>query len=110
MPVEETFRVSVRELVSFTYFPPDIAPMAGVEEMLAGTRAHQVREAAQAALFEIEKPIRGDVTLSGETVTVFGRMDAFLDGEPPVVDEIKLCRTPPDGCSTGVCASCSASG
>lgn len=94
--MEETFRVSVRELVGFTYFPPDIAPMAGVAEMLAGTKAHRQREAAQAGLFEIEKPVRADVPLLGETVTVFGRMDAFVDGDPPVVEEIKLCHTPPD--------------
>ena len=94
--MESAFRVSVRELVGFTYFPPDIAPMAGVEEMLAGTKAHQAREAAQSQQFEIEKPIRGDVEQSGERVTVFGRMDAFRDGEPPCVEEIKLCHTPPD--------------
>ncbi len=94
--MEATFRVSVRELVGFTYFPPDIAPMAGVEEMLAGTKAHQRCEAAQAALFEIEKPLRADVPLMGEVVTVFGRMDAYADGQLPCVEEIKLCRVPPD--------------
>lgn len=96
MRVEATFRVSVRELVGFTYFPPDIAPMAGVREMLAGAKAHQGRQAEQADRFAVEKPIRADVPLMGETVTVYGRMDAFMDGEPPCVEEIKLRHAPPE--------------
>ncbi len=96
MPVEATFRVSVRELVGFTYFPPDIAPMAGVREMLAGAKAHQERQAVQADRFAVEKPVRADVPLMGETVTVYGRMDAFMDGEPPCVEEIKLCHASPE--------------
>ena len=31
----ETFRVSVRELVAFSYFPPDITPAEDAERMLA---------------------------------------------------------------------------
>ena len=94
--MEATFRVSVRELVGFSYFPPDILPASMAAEMLAGTQAHQAREGAQAGEFEIEKPIRGNVEASGECVTVFGRMDAYRDGEPPVVEEIKLSRNPPE--------------
>ncbi|HNW86762.1 MAG TPA: ATP-dependent DNA helicase [Candidatus Limiplasma sp.] len=93
--METTFRVSVRELVSFSYFAPDLSPAGGTEEMLAGTQAHQAREHAQAAEFEIEKPIQTQMELLGERVTVFGRMDAFRDGALPCVEEIKLCRTPP---------------
>ena len=92
----ETFRVSVRELVAFRYFPPDIAPMGSVEDMLAGTAAHQARENALAAEFEIEKPIRAQVMRGEHQVTVFGRMDAFCAGDIPTVHELKLCFTPPE--------------
>lgn len=93
--MEATFRVSVRELVGFTFFAPDITPGGSTADMLAGTQAHQARESTQAAEFEVEKTIRSDVELAGECVTVFGRMDAYREGEPPCVEEIKLCREPP---------------
>lgn len=93
--MEATFRVSVRDLVSFTYFPPDLSPGGNTAEMLAGAQAHQARESAQAAEFVVEKPIRGDVALDGACVTVFGRMDAYRDGDPPCVEEIKLAGVPP---------------
>ena len=44
----ETFRVSVRELVAFSYFPPDITPAEDAERMLAGGRAHRARQAGAA--------------------------------------------------------------
>lgn len=93
--MEATFRVSVRELVGFTYFAPDITPGGSTADMLAGTQAHQARESAQATEFEAERPLRGDVELDGECVTVYGRMDAFRNGDLPCVEEIKLCREPP---------------
>ncbi len=93
--MDEMLRVSVRELVAFSYFSPDIVPGGNMADMLAGTKAHQAREAAQEAEFEVEKPLRCDVSQAGETVTVFGRMDAFKDGDPPCVEEIKLCREAP---------------
>lgn len=94
--MEATFRVSVRELAASRWFPPDLTPAGGLADMLAGGRAHRARQAVQAAVFELEKPVRAEIPLGGECVTVFGRMDAFCDGCPPVVEEIKLCRTPPE--------------
>jgi DNA excision repair protein ERCC-2 len=94
--MEAAFRVSVRELVGFTYFPPDISMAGGVADMLAGTQAHLARENTQREEFEIEKTIRCELTRMGELVTVFGRMDAFKAGEPPCVEEIKRCVRPPD--------------
>ena len=94
--MEATFKVSVRTLVAFSYFSPDITPGASTTEMLAGTRAHQARESAQADEFETEKPVSDIVELDQETVTVFGRMDAFREGDPPCVEEIKLCGRPPE--------------
>ena len=47
--MEETFRVSVRELVAFSYFPEDILPAADMESMLIGSQAHRARQAAKQA-------------------------------------------------------------
>ncbi len=93
--MEDTLRVSVRELVAFSYFAPDIQPGGGIRDMLAGTQAHQARESAQADEFEIEKSLQAEITAEGEQVTVFGRMDAYRPGTPPCVEEIKLCSSPP---------------
>ena len=93
--MDTTFRVSVRDLVGFTYYAPDIFPGGGMDDLLAGTQAHQARESAQSTEFETEKPIRLDVQTSGECVTLFGRMDAYADGEVPCIEEIKLCALPP---------------
>ena len=96
IPVGETFRVSVRELVAFSYFSPDITPSFAVEDMLAGTKAHQAREGMLAAQFEIEKVVRFELERGDATVTVYGRMDAYRDGEIPLIHEIKLCGKPPE--------------
>lgn len=74
----ETFRVSVRELVAFFYFPPDITPAEDAERMLAGGRAHRARQ--EGAGGEREKSIRHAFACLGAEVTVYGRMDLFEDG------------------------------
>lgn len=84
----ETFRVSVRELVAFFYFPPDITPAEDAERMLAGGRAHRARQ--EGAGGEREKSIRHAFACLGAEVTVYGRMDLFEDGDVPFVEEIKL--------------------
>lgn len=84
----ETFRVSVRELVAFSYFPPDITPAEDAERMLAGGRAHRARQ--EGAGGEREKSIRHAFACLGAEVTVYGRMDLFEDGDVPFVEEIKL--------------------
>ncbi len=94
--MEDGFRVSVRELVGFSYFPPDISMAGSVADMQAGTRAHLARENEQREEFEIEKPVRCELVRMGEHVTLFGRMDAFKAGDPPCVEEIKRCTRPPE--------------
>ena len=84
----ETFRVSVRELVAFSYFPPDITPAEDAERMLAGGRAHRARQAGAAG--ESEKSLCHAFSCLGADVTVYGRMDLFEDGDVPFVEEIKL--------------------
>lgn len=84
------FRVSTRELVEFTYFQEDIFPSSGMEDMRVGTHAHQARQRMHTG--EVECSISYCFDVFGESITVYGRMDAFKDGEVPFVEEIKLGR------------------
>lgn len=86
--MEETLRISVRELVAFSYFQPDILPAADASALLAGTRAHQARQAQSEG--ETEKSIRHLYEIDGLALLVYGRMDALFDGEVPLIEEIKL--------------------
>ena len=84
-------RVSVREVVAFCFPPEELScPEAGVEDMLAGGRAHRSRQEQQTG--EVERAIRHSFSLRGETVELYGRMDAFTDGPAPLVEEMKLSR------------------
>ncbi|MCL1855063.1 MAG: ATP-dependent DNA helicase [Clostridia bacterium] len=85
------FRVSVRELVEFSYFPEDILPSTGdMEELWIGAKAHQARQKQLDG--ETEKALRQRFCCLGEPVTLYGRMDAFTQGADPLVEEMKLCR------------------
>lgn len=84
----ESARVSVRELVAFSYYPADIVPAADAAILLKGTRAHQARQAE--SLGENEKSIRHAFLCEGVEVLVYGRMDVLVDGEIPLIEEIKL--------------------
>lgn len=85
----ETCRVSVRELVAFSYFDPDIRPQASaMESMRQGALAHKACQRELEA--ECEKTVQHLFSLEGEDVLVYGRMDAYTDGDVPFVDEIKL--------------------
>lgn len=95
MPLDTAFRVSVRELVSFTYYPPDLLPGRDAAALMAGTRAHLSRQSALPPEAVTEKSLTATVELDGETITLFGRMDAYTDGEPPYIEEIKLCGMEP---------------
>lgn len=88
--MNETCRVSVRELAAFSYYEPDIRPQAGVmESMRLGTQAHKACQSGLTGA-EIEKAIQHTFVIDGHSVQVYGRMDAFVDGPVPLVDEIKL--------------------
>ncbi|MCI5955979.1 MAG: hypothetical protein MRZ54_03245 [Clostridiales bacterium] len=86
--MEETFRVSVRELVAFSYFPEDILPAADMESMLIGSQAHRARQAAAQA--EAERAIKHAFICEEAVILLHGRMDLFHDGDVPFVEEIKL--------------------
>lgn len=84
----ETFRISVRELVSFSYFQEDIMPAADPSLMLTGTLAHKARQAI--AEGEAEVSIKHVFSLAGDEVLLYGRMDVLANGDPPLIEEIKL--------------------
>ena len=93
--MEKSFRVSVRELVAFCFPPEDITPAADARDMLAGGEAHRARQERQEG--RAECPVSHLYALDGEAVELFGRMDAFTDGEPPFVEEMKLSAWQGDG-------------
>lgn len=78
----------MREVVAFCFPPEDILPGGGVEDMLAGGCAHRSRQEQQTG--EVERAIRHSFSLRGESVELYGRMDAFTDGPVPLVEEMKL--------------------
>ena len=92
--MEENVRISVRELVAFSYFQPDILPAADASALLAGTRAHQARQKQSEG--EVEKSRSHLFEIDGLRVLVHGRMDACVDGEIPFVEEIKLGHDVPE--------------
>ena len=92
--MERTFRVSVRELVAFSCFEPDILPAADTEALLTGTQAHKARQ--QNVDAQIEQTIKCEFEYKGASLLVYGRMDVFVDGDEPFVEEIKHCRVVPD--------------
>lgn len=96
--MEEMFRISVRELVAFSCFAPDIMPAADTDVLLTGAQAHRARQAGYEG--ETEQTIKHVYELDGASVQVFGRMDAFVDGDLPLVEEIKLCHVPPEDART----------
>ena len=96
----EVHRVAVRALVEFTLHGADITPGGSLRSMLDGTLGHKARQASLGGDWRSEVPLSLRCEVDDDlAVEVIGRMDAFLDGEPPVVEEIKLWedRTPPDG-------------
>lgn len=92
--MEKSFRISVRELVAFCFPPEDITPGGGVSDMLAGGTAHRAAQKKREG--EIEKSLRYVFDLEGGQIELFGRMDAYTDGDVPLVEEMKHCRHVPD--------------
>ncbi len=81
-------RLSVRALVAFSVFPPDIVPFSP-NLMEEGRVAHLRRQQKSGAGSEL--PLRYRGRRRGYDVEVSGRMDLF-DGQarPPLIEEIKL--------------------
>lgn len=85
-------RVSVRALVAFSVFPPDILPVSALM-MERGRRGHVARQGEGAGAAETALAWEGEE--AGLSLRVTGRMDLYDPGaSPPLVEEIKLC--PPE--------------
>jgi len=85
-------RISVRSLVEFTLHGEDLYPSGGtLRDMQEGMFGHKGRQADLAEGWEAEVPLSLRIEVDEEnTLLISGRMDAFLDGEEPMVEEIKL--------------------
>ena len=80
--------VSVRALVGFSVFPPDILPLSR-SLMQQGMEAHVSRQAASAGKAETMLLWQGEA--AGLPLRVSGRMDLYFDQmDPPLIEEIKL--------------------
>lgn len=86
--MKERFRISVRELVAFSFFEEDILPAGDMSALLAGTLAHKARQNRIEG--ETEVSIKHAFSTADGEVLVYGRMDVLIDGEIPLIEEIKL--------------------
>ena len=86
-------RLSVRALVAFSVFPPDILPFSA-SLMEEGRIAHLSRQQKSGARSEQALRYRG--RRQGFDIEVTGRMDLFdAAAEPPLIEEIKLSGSEP---------------
>jgi DNA excision repair protein ERCC-2 len=84
----KALKVSVRALVNFSVFPPDILPVSS-QAMELGRQGHLARQAESKARAETQLKWQGN--LDNQPVEVTGRMDLFdVSAEPPLIEEIKL--------------------
>ena len=89
----ETIRVAVRSLVEFTLHGTDIRRLGGqVKDMQDGMLGHKARQSLLDEGWEAEVPLSLSVPVEDEEVELLlsGRMDAFCDGDVPIIEEIKL--------------------
>ena len=89
----ETIRLAVRALVEFTLHGEDILRVGGTaKDMQDGMLGHKARQALLGEGWASEVPLALDLPVEDEELTlrISGRMDAFQDGDVPVIEEIKL--------------------
>ncbi len=89
----ETIRIAVRTLVEFTFHGTDIRRLGGAaKDMQDGMLGHKARQSLLGEGWEAEVPLSLTVPLEDEEseVLLSGRMDAFCDGDVPIIEEIKL--------------------
>ncbi len=86
-------RVSVRALVAFSVFPPDIMPVSR-QLMELGRQGHLARQGESRG--KAEETLRWEGEAEGLQVQVSGRMDLYeAQADPPLIEEIKLSPEPP---------------
>ncbi|NLD01963.1 MAG: hypothetical protein GX674_01545, partial [Clostridiales bacterium] len=87
-PASAAVRLSVRALVAFSVFPPDILPFSSAL-MEEGRQAHLSRQEKSGARRELGLKYRG--RRLGIEVDISGRMDLYDENTlPPLIEEIKL--------------------
>ena len=101
MAEEQLLELSVRALVEFTYHGEDIRPGGSLRDMREGMLGHQGRQALLAGeQWQTEVPLLLEELFpdTNQRLRLRGRMDAFLPGDVPVIEEIKLWqpKTPPE--------------
>ncbi|MDO4483174.1 MAG: hypothetical protein Q4C54_01695 [Clostridia bacterium] len=83
--------VSVRMLVEFSIHGGDILPGGSIKDMQDGMLGHKARQKLLGDGWESEVSLTLDLPeADGIALRVLGRMDAFHDGELPVIEEIKV--------------------
>ena len=89
----EQLRLSVRGLVEFTLHGEDIRPGPSLQDMLEGQLGHKARQKLLGDDWQCEVPLSLTVDADQDCrLTIAGRMDAFHEGEIPIVEEIKVWR------------------
>ena len=89
----EKIRIAVRTLVEFTLHGSDILRLGGsLQDMQDGMLGHKARQGLLGDGWESEVALAMDVPVEEEGLIlhISGRMDAFLDGKIPVIEEIKI--------------------
>ena len=89
----ETIRMAVRTLVEFTLHGDHILRLGGtLKDMQAGMLGHKARQGLLGAEWQSEVPLGIRIPVEEEDVElhITGRMDAFCDGDVPVIEEIKI--------------------
>ena len=91
----DSIRISARQLVEFTLHGEDIVPAGSLKAMREGTQGHKARQ------MQLPEGWKAEVSLSicipaadDLAVQLTGRMDAFMDGSEPQLEEIKLWSEP----------------
>lgn len=89
----EALRLSVRGLVAFSVFPPDIVPLPA-SLMEEGRAAHLARQGLSDARREV--PLSWQGRAQGLAIHITGRVDLLDERrDPPLIEEIKLCGPQP---------------
>ena len=96
----EQLRAAVRTLVEFTLHGADIRRLGGqVRDMQEGMLGHKARQSLLGEGWEAEVPLSLTAPVEEDECELLlsGHMDAFCDGDVPVIEEIKLWqrREPP---------------
>ncbi len=87
----ETIRIAVRTLVEFTLHGADIRPAGSMRDMQEGMLGHKARQGLLGEGWEAEVPLSLTIPVDDEAeLLLTGRMDAFCDGNVPIIEEIKL--------------------